>query len=64
MNKRVNFTQAQLARAIKAATAAGKLAVQTPAGIAFVDPTLLHQGIFAEPTNEENTCDGLFGKGR
>lgn len=38
MTRRATFTQADLARAIRAAEATGKVAVQTPAGIAFLDP--------------------------
>ena len=43
MTRRATFTQAEIARAIRAAEAAGKVALQTPAGIAFVDPTILAQ---------------------
>lgn len=38
MTARATFTQAQLTRAIRAAEAAGKVAIYTAAGIAFVDP--------------------------
>lgn len=38
MTRRASFTQAQLTRAIRAADAVGKVAIQTPEGIAFVDP--------------------------
>jgi hypothetical protein len=38
MTARATYTQADLARAIRAAEATGKVAVLTPAGIAFVDP--------------------------
>ena len=37
MTARVTFTQAELARAIRAADQAGKVAVLTPAGIVFAD---------------------------
>ena len=43
MTARATFTQAQITRAIKAAEAAGKVAVQTVMGIAFVDPAMLPQ---------------------
>jgi len=43
MTRRATFTQAELTRAIRAAEAAGKVALQTPDGIAFVDPTLIRQ---------------------
>ena len=38
MTTRAVFTAAQLARAVKVAESLGKVAVQTPIGIAFVDP--------------------------
>ena len=59
MTRRATFTQAELARAIRAAERLGKVALQTPAGIAFVDP-----GQLAQPAPTEsgsNTCDHAFG---
>lgn len=37
MTKRATFTQAEIARAIRAAKEVGKVALWTPAGIAFVE---------------------------
>lgn len=59
MTKVALFTQAQITRAIKAAEAAGKVAVQTPMGIAFVDPEMIPQHAPAE--TGVNTCDKAFG---
>lgn len=59
MTKSATFTQAQLARAIRAADAAGKVALVTRQGIALVDPALV-----ALPSPEParvNTCDEAFG---
>lgn len=59
MSRRATFTQAELVRAIRAAEAAGKVAIQTRAGIAFVDPdTIPHDA--AEPSGA-NPCDAIFG---
>jgi hypothetical protein len=49
MTRRATFSQADLARAIKAAAATGKVALQTPAGIAFVDPGAIVQTAQPEP---------------
>ena len=59
MTKRTTFTQAQIERAIRAADATGKVAVQTPVGIAFVDPASLPQHVPTE--SGENSCDKAFG---
>jgi hypothetical protein len=59
MTTRATFRQADLDRAIRAADAAGKVVLWTPAGIVFVDPPTI-----ALPSPVEsggNTCDGLFG---
>jgi hypothetical protein len=37
MTKRATFSQAEIARAIRAAESLGKVALWTPAGIAFVE---------------------------
>lgn len=60
MTRRATFTEAELKRAIRAASASGKVAVQTPIGIAFVPPGTLAQ---TEPQESEgaNSCDGKFG---
>lgn len=55
MTRRATFTQAQLTRAIRAAEAAGKVALQTLNGIAFVDPTYIPH----TPT-EESKVDAWF----
>lgn len=43
MTRRATFTQAEVARAIRAAQAVGKVALVTPVGIAFVDPDTVPQ---------------------
>lgn len=63
MTRRATFTQAEIARAIRAADAAGKLVLITRAGIAFADPAFLPQTAPHEP-QAENTCDGKFGRAR
>jgi len=55
MTARPSFTEAQLSRAIRAAEKAGKVAVQTPIGIAFVDPALIVQ-----TAPEATTVDDWF----
>lgn len=60
MTRRATFTQAELARAIRAAAKAGKVAVQTRAGIAFLDPANIVQGV-ADDEARVNTCDEAFG---
>ena len=61
MTKRATFTQAELTRAIRAAAKAGKVAVQTTAGIAFLDPAIVAQD--APQNGGKNTCDEIeWGK--
>lgn len=60
MTRRAVFTEAELARAIRAADKAGKVAIQTRAGIAFVDPASLPHDA---PATGGNTCDEIFGTG-
>ena len=60
MTRRATFTAAELARAIRVATAAGKVAVQTPIGIAFVDPDAVGKVVPAESGG--NTCDDRWGR--
>ncbi len=60
MTRRATFTQAELVRAIRAAEAVGKVALQTRAGIAFVDPANLPHDP-PETESRGNTCDGIFG---
>jgi hypothetical protein len=64
VSKRATFTQAELTRAIRAAEAAGKVALQTPAGIAFVDPQHIAQSAPTPTESGGNSCDGLFGAAR
>jgi hypothetical protein len=64
MTARARFTQAELARAIAAAERAGKVAIQTPLGIAFVDPATIAQTAPVESEQGGNTCDGKFGARR
>jgi hypothetical protein len=59
MTRRATLTQAELARAIRAADATGKVALRTPYGIAFVDPAQLAQPAPIESGG--NTCDTAFG---
>lgn len=62
MGRRATFTQAELERAIRAAEAQGKVALQTPAGIAFVQPLDLPQPAPAAESDEADTCAGKFGR--
>lgn len=55
MTTRATFTEAELARAIRAADKLGKIAVQTPMGIAFVDP-----GAVAQTGPAESDVDRWF----
>ena len=55
MTRRATFTEAELRRAIRAAEAAGKVAVQTALGIAFVDP-----GAVTQTVTEESDVDAWF----
>lgn len=48
MTARATFTEAMLARAIRAATKTGKVALMTPVGIAFVDPETIPQNAASE----------------
>lgn len=61
MTKRATFTQAELTRAMRAADAVGKVALLTPAGIAFLpreDAPKLH----AASVEGVNSCDEVFGR--
>jgi len=59
VTKRATFTEAELARAIRAAGKLGKVAIQTRIGIAFVDPgTIKHD---RPDLQEVNGCDKIFG---
>ena len=59
MTKRATFTQVELVRAIRAAAATGKVAVQTRDGIAFVEPDAIPHDHPDQP--EVSQCDKLFG---
>lgn len=59
MTARATLTQAQIARAIRAAEACGKVAVLTPAGIVFADPAGV--ALPSPETGRVNTCDSAFG---
>ena len=52
MTASATLTQAAIARAIRAADQAGKVAVLTPAGIVFAEP-----GAVALPSQEAKTMD-------
>ena len=59
MTKRATFTQAELERAIRAADAAGKVAVLTSAGIVFADPAEV--ALPSPEAGRANSCDSAFG---
>jgi hypothetical protein len=59
MTARAAFTQAQIARAIRAAKGEGMVALMTPQGIAFVESDKV-----SLPSPEQgrgNSCDEAFG---
>lgn len=61
MTARATFTQAELARAIRAADAMGKVALVTRAGIAFVDPgTIPHTA--PQPAAQPSPIDTWFSE--
>jgi len=64
MTKRATFTQAELARAIRAAEAVGKVAILTHGGIVFADPAAVPQTAPPKESGEANSCDDLFGVAR
>lgn len=55
MNRRASFTEAELKRAIRAAEALGKVAIQTRFGIAFVNAADVTQ-----TDGEESDVDRWF----
>ena len=61
MTARATFTEAILTREIRAANKAGKVALLTPAGIAFVDPAIIPHSDPVE-SHEADTCAGKFGR--
>jgi hypothetical protein len=58
---RAAFTAAELARAIKAADQAGKVAVLTRGGIVFAPPDKV--ALPSPETGRANSCDEIFGTG-
>jgi hypothetical protein len=61
MTARATFTEAELARAIRAAAKAGKVALLTRAGIVFVEPDIVPKTATEQP-DEADTCAGKFGR--
>ena len=61
MTVRLSLTQAQIARAIKAADQAGKVAVLTKDGIIFAPPDKV--ALPSPETGRPNSCDGIWGAG-
>lgn len=60
MTARARFTQAEIARAIRAAAACGRVALMTPAGIVFVESEKVQ--LPSPPQSAGgNTCDAAFG---
>lgn len=64
MTARATFTQAELARAIAAATREGKVVVWTALGIAFVQPDQIGLPLAVESAGDNNSCDEVFNGGR
>ena len=55
------LTQSEIARAIKAAEATGKVAVMVKGAIVFAEPGQI--ALPSPETGRENTCDGIWGTG-
>jgi hypothetical protein len=55
------LTQAQIARAIRAAKGEGVVAVMTAQGIIFADPDKV--ALPSPETGRPNSCDEIFGTG-
>lgn len=66
MTARARFTQADLTRAIAVADKTGKVAVQTPMGIAYLDPERAERLLAPNHTPAQGSgsgvisCDDLF----
>jgi hypothetical protein len=58
MTRAATWTRAEIERAIAAADAKGKVALQTRHGIAYVDPASLPN--LAPDEERPNSCDGAF----
>lgn len=63
MTKRATFRQTDLERAIRAADSLGKVALWTPAGIAFVESQELPIALTPDDQRDQAECDRLFGVG-
>jgi hypothetical protein len=61
MTARLSLTQAQIARAIRAAKREGLVPVVTEIGIALVDPAKVSLPSPEEPAARGNSCDEAFG---
>lgn len=61
MTTRASLTQAQIARAIRAAKGEGMVAVMTPTGIVFAEPDKV--ALPSPETGRPNSCDGIWGAG-
>lgn len=61
MTRPATLTQAEIARAIRAADACGKVAVMTKAGIVFAKPDQID--VASPEPARGNTCDAAFGVG-
>lgn len=61
MTRPASLSQAEIARAIKAAEACGKVAVMTKGGIVFAAPGQI--ALPSPETGRENSCDGIWGTG-
>lgn len=55
------LTQAEIARAIKAAEACGKVAFMVKGGIIFAPPDKV--ALPSPETGRPNSCDGIWGAG-
>lgn len=64
MTARAVFSQAAIARAIRAAEACGKVAVMTPQGILFADPGAVALPSLESEATEVSECDRAFGVSR
>ena len=64
MTARAVFSQAAIARAIRAAEACGKVAVMTPQGIVFAQPDQVALPSLESEATEVAECDRAFGVSR
>lgn len=61
MTRPASLSQTEIARAIKAAEACGKVAVLTKDGIIFAPPNKV--ALPSPETGRPNSCDGIWGAG-